>query len=763
MSRPTLISKALLSGALSASVVAPAFGMDDMADNDGQDRRTIIVTGERQGDANPNANPDAPYKVEKSANSKFTEPLRDTPKSVTVIPKEVIEDIGATSFREVVRSTPGVTLGTGEGGNAFGDRIFIRGFEARNDVYIDGLRDPGVSSREIFGVEQIEVVKGPSGNFGGRGTTGGLVSLQSKRPQIGNDFAVVEGSIGTENHYRGTIDANIMLTDSLAVRVNTMYHDADTPGRDFVETNKKGTAIALGWNPVNGLLVTADYYHFRLDGTPDWGHPFDATTSQPYKVDRDNFYGVIGRDFMYNGSDIGTFAVEYDPIDALSLRSITRYGETYNRYLAGPVGAVCRFTRTATGACPATGTLLTEDQFTVSPGAQRRYSDTNYLASLADATIRLGDEGFSHTIVFGAEYALEKVDAFRLITSAFLEDANGNVISVSPYIRNLLNPNPVLNGSQISYVDGITGPTKTRVESTGVYLIDTIKFGPKFSVTLGARYDSYDIELNNPDASNAAGLQPERLANNVSFLNWQASALYKPVEAVSLYASFSTSSNPSGEQLDGSGIAYDGLAAVTQNLEPERNESFEVGAKGELFDGKLLLTGALFQITKKNAREQVTPGVYDLVGKLRSRGAELAVTGNLGEKIQLFGGYTYTDAKLLDSVNAANEGKPFANIPKHSASLLATYALSDHVQVGGQVYYQSKIFGGSQVAGTAFVPSYTRFDAVARFKPLEWLEARLNVLNLTNETYYDAIYRSGAPFAYIAPGRSATLSLTASF
>lgn len=763
MSRPALISRTLMASALTVALGTPAFAMDDAAENENQDRRTIIVTGERQGDANPNANANAPYKVEKSADSKFTEPLRDTPKSVTVIPKEVIEDIGATSFREVVRSTPGVTLGTGEGGNAFGDRIFIRGFEARNDVYIDGLRDPGVSSREIFSVEQIEIIKGPSGSFGGRGTTGGLVSLQSKRPQIGNDFAVVEGTIGTENHYRGTIDANIALTDSLAVRVNTLYHDADTPGRDHVESEKKGTAIALGWNPVSGLLITADYYHFRLDGVPDWGHPFDSTTQQPYKVNRDNFYGVIGRDFMYNGSDIGTFAVEYDPIDALSLRSVTRYGQTYNRYLAGPVGAVCRFTRTGTGACPTTGTLLPEDQFTVSPGAQRRYSDTKYLASLADATIRLGDEGFSHTIVFGGEYALEKVDAFRLITSAFVEDANGNVISVSPYIRNLLNPNPVLNGTQPSYVDGITGPTKTRVESTGVYLIDTIKFGSKFSVTLGARYDSYDIELNNPDASNAAGLQPERLANNVSFLNWQASALFKPVEAVSIYGSFSTSSNPSGEQIDGNGIAYDGLAAVTQNLEPERNENMEVGVKGELFDGELLLTGALFQITKKNAREQVSPGVYDLVGKLRSRGAEIAVTGNIGEHLQIFGGYTYTDAKLVNSVNAANEGKPFANIPKHNASLLATYALTDHFQIGGQVYYQSKIYGGTQVAGTAHVPAYTRFDAVARFKPTEWLEARLNVLNLTDKLYYDAIYRSGSPFAYVAPGRSATLSLTASF
>ncbi len=761
--RPALIGRTLMAGALSAAFATPAMAYDDVGDQTGDDRRTIIVTGERNGDANPNANPNAPYKVEKSADGKFTESIRDTPKSVTAIPKEVIEDIGATSFREVVRSTPGVTLGTGEGGNAFGDRIFIRGFEARNDVYIDGLRDPGVSSREIFGVEQIEIIKGPSGSFGGRGTTGGLVSLQSKRPQIGNDFAVVEGSIGTENHYRGTIDANIMLTDSLAVRVNSLYHNADTPGRDYVESERKGTAIALGWNPVNGLLITADYYHFRLDAVPDWGHPFDATTQQPYKVNRDNFYGVIGRDFMYNGTDIGTFAIEYDPIDALSLRSITRYGETYNRYLAGPVGAVCRFARTGTGACPATGTLLPEDQFTVSPGAQRRYSDTSYLASLADATIRLGSDDFSHTIVFGTEYALEKVDAFRLITSAFVEDSNGNVISVSPFVRNLLNPKPVLNGTLTSFVDGVTGPTETRVESTGVYLIDTIKFGPKFSVTLGARYDSYDIALFNPDASNAAGLQPERLANNVSFLNWQASALYKPVEAISIYASFSTSSNPSGEQIDGNGIAYDGLAAVTQNLEPERNENFEVGVKGELFNGELFLTGALFQITKKNAREQTSPGVYDLVGKLRSRGAEVGVTGNLGDHVQLFGGYTYTDAKLVNSVVAANEGRPFANIPKHSASLLATYALTDHVQVGGQVYYQSKIFGGTTFALTANTPAYTRFDAVAKWQPLEWLEARLNVLNLTDKLYYDAIYRSGAPFAYVAPGRSATLSLTASF
>ena len=169
---------ALLGAILSLAVAPAAHAHDADAEAEGA-RNPIIVEGHRVGDANPNANPDAPYKVEKSQNDKFTEELRDTPKTVIAIPKEVIEDMGANSFREVVRSTPGVTLGTGEGGNAFGDRIFIRGFEARNDVYIDGLRDPGVTSREIFAVEQIEIIKGPSGNFGGRGTTGGLVSLES--------------------------------------------------------------------------------------------------------------------------------------------------------------------------------------------------------------------------------------------------------------------------------------------------------------------------------------------------------------------------------------------------------------------------------------------------------------------------------------------------------------------------------------------------------------------------------------------------------
>ena len=762
------VTGALLAGAMAAVVAPTAAAAEDAVDYADQDSNPIVVNGERLPDANPNADPNAPYRVLNSDNDRLTEEVRDTPRSITIIPKEVIEDIGATSFREVVRSTPGVTLGTGEGGNAFGDRIFIRGFEARNDVYIDGLRDPGAYSREIFAVEQIEIIKGPSGSFGGRGTTGGLVSLQSKRAVTGSDFATIDAAIGTENHYRGTIDANVALGERFAIRINGMVQNSDTPGRDFVESERYGVSAAATWRITDTLTLSGDYYRTRLDGIPDFGHPFDVVTQQPYAVDRDNFYGVIGRDFIDNRADIGTLRLDFAPIDGLSFRAMGRYGETVNRYIVGSPSAVCRVARTATGACPAggttappTGVALPEDQFTVTAGGQRRDSVTTSKSALLDATARFETGGIDHTLVIGGEVSNEQVDVYQLLTAAFVEDANGNQISVSPFIRNLLNPNPVLNGSNPVLRNTAIGPTVATVESLGAYIIDTIALTPQISATLAGRVDGYDISLFNPDSSNAAGLQPLTIRNSATFFNWQASLTYKPVEALTFYASYATSSNPSGEQIDGNGIAYDGLAPQTAALAPERNRSIELGTKWEL--GSLLLSAAAFEITKSNAREQVAPNVYDLVGELRSRGVELSLAGNITSRLQLFGGYTYTDAKIEESSVVANIGRRFANIPQHSGSLLLTYALSDRLQVGGQVHAQDEMFGGTLAAGTAMVPGYVRFDAVARWRPVDALELRLNVLNLTDKTYYDAIYRSGSPFAYVAPGRSATLTASYRF
>jgi catecholate siderophore receptor len=346
-----------------------------------------------------------------------------------------------------------------------------------------------------------------------------------------------------------------------------------------------------------------------------------------------------------------------------------------------------------------------------------------------------------------------------LLIAAFAEDANGNPLPVpSAFVRNLLNPDPVLGARIPVTLDSITGPSRVEVDSLAAYAIDTIKLTSQLWFTGGVRLDSYELDFRNNSLPTAT-----RLGNDATFANWQASVTYKPATPLTLYASYATSSNPTGEQFDGNSVDYGGITAATQSLEPERNEAWEAGVKWESADGKLLLTGAAFQITKDNAREAIGGGVFDLVGKLRSRGFELGVNGTLFDRLQLFGGYTYTDAEIVRSANAANVGRPFANIPKHSANLLATFLLASNLEVGGQVHYQSKFFGGQGAATLATVPGYTRLDAVVRWKPVYWLETRLNLNNLTDKVYYDAIYRSAAPFAYVAPGRSAVLTVVTRF
>lgn len=753
----------LLAGAFGAAFLPAAAAANELSED--QQSGEIVVSGDRP-DINVNAANEAPFKIDQSTDGKFTAPVRDTPKTQTIIPKEVIEDIGATSFREIVRSTPGVTLGTGEGGNAFGDRIFIRGFEARGDVYIDGLRDPGVTSREIFAVEQIEVVKGPSAVFGGRGTTGGLVSLQSKRAQFGNDFAVLEAGVGTENYYRGTVDANLQVNDRVALRFNGLYHDADTPGRDFVESERYGGSIAGTLRVTDNLEIMADYYYYRLDGVPEFGHPFNSATQQPYLVDRDNFYGVVGRDFIDNGADIGTVQIEWQPHEDLRFHSITRYGETFNRYAVSEP-SICVFERDDNGSCPRGGGVsVPESEFTVSPALKSSWRNNSYWANSTYAVADIKTGSIDHTLVLGGDFADETIDAFPLDIPTTVEDENGNSVEIpGGFVYDLFDPQPVLGVDIPIGPDTSNGPTVTNAQNFAGYLIDTIKFSDAFQIVLGGRVDTFDLEYYSPASVGRFGPQPEtRLKYTDTFVNGQASVVYKPSEPFTLYASWSTSTNPSGEQLDGNGASYDGISTDNIDLSPEQNTSFEVGAKGEFFDGDLLLTAAGFHIEKDNARESAGRGQpYTNVGALRSQGIELSANGTIADSINIFAGYTYTDAEITASADPANVGRRFANIPQHTAQLLTTISVTSRFEIGGQVYAQDEMFGGTQLAGTAKVPGYVRVDAVARYALSDNVQMRVNVLNVTDKRYYDAIYRSGSPFAYIAPGRSAFFTLTGTF
>ena len=318
-------------------------------------------------------------------------------------------------------------------------------------------------------------------------------------------------------------------------------------------------------------------------------------------------------------------------------------------------------------------------------------------------------------------------------------------------LQNLYHPSPFVPYTQVATLSGTRADT--RIITKGVYALDTVDLTPTITASAGIRYDDYTVTSDTTAPAKADVF----LRNHSAFVNWNAGLTWKPAPKATLYLAASTSSNPSGEQSDASSVSYGGLGSTTANLDAERNRSYEIGAKyaaGE--GGHVLLTLAVFRTDKLNGRV-VDPlsGVSQvLAGRQRVDGVEVGATGNITPRWAVFGGYTYLDARVLPTTNPPVAGGRFPNIPDNSFSLLSTYRVFGGVTVGGQATYNSARFGGTTVADTATLPGYWRFDATLKASVSSRVELQLNALNLTDRVYYDAIYRSAAPFAYEAPGRT---------
>ncbi|MGH9852397.1 MAG: TonB-dependent receptor plug domain-containing protein, partial [Blastocatellia bacterium] len=264
---------------------------------------------------------------------KYTEPLRDTPQTITVIPKAVIEEQGATTLRDVLRNVPGLTMTAGEGGVPAGDNLTLRGFSARNDIFIDGARDLGPQSRDPFNLEQVEVVKGPGSAFTGRGSAGGSINLVSKAPTVNRFFAGTV-SFGSDATKRFTGDINLPIKDRIAFRLNLLAHDSGVAGRDVIENQRWGVAPSVLFGLGTRTRLTLSYFYLGQDNIPDYGIPWVTATQnvlanlrdQPAPVPRETFYGLKSRDFEKMRSDLATVKIERDFNDAVTVRNQLRFG-----------------------------------------------------------------------------------------------------------------------------------------------------------------------------------------------------------------------------------------------------------------------------------------------------------------------------------------------------------------------------------------------------------------------------------------------------
>ena len=490
---------------------------------------------------------DTAYKAEESASKKYTAPLRDTPKSVTVIPQQVIRDTAATSLADALRTTPGITFGAGEGGNPNADRPIIRGFNAESDVFIDGMRDVAAQSREIFNVESVEISKGPGSAFTGAGSTGGSLNLITKGAHLGDAY---NGgyTFGSDQTQRYTLDVNQQMTDTSAVRLNLMKHDANIAGRNDVDVSRWGFAPSFAFGLGTDTRVKLDYYHLSTDDMPDYGIPLTSTpgrskyiVDKPAHVNENNFYGLTGRDYRKSVNDSGTFRVEHDLNDNLTLSNSLRMSRSTLDYIV-------------TNPDDSRGNVANG---LVSRSAKSRNSTSSGFVNQTDLQAKFNTGWVEHSLVTGVEFSYQDTHnrAYNVLsaTGGTIGSTCNAALLRSADCTSLYDPSPKdpWNGR----ITDSQAFTDTDTKTSAAYVFDTLKFNDQWSLNLGLRYDDYEVKSSGYSTGGRGSVAgPFKRENTSQLWNYQVGLTYKPLPNGSVYAAWSTSSNPSGETSGNGGL-----------------------------------------------------------------------------------------------------------------------------------------------------------------------------------------------------------------
>ena len=696
------------------------------------------------------------FKVEKSANSKFVAPLLDTPKSVSVISKQLLEDTQVTTLSDALRTVPGITLGAGEGGNPNGDRPFIRGYNSESSMYVDGVRNATSQNREMFAIEQVEVTKGSASALGGAGTSVGSINMISKVAKKGDSL---EGSVGsgTDNYQRITLDGNKDFGNGIAARVAVMGHHNEKAGQsDGAEYKRAGIAPSITFGLDTPTRATLAYYYLKSDDTPDSGVPYwDASaktaTGKPLDAKQGIYYGWLDRDFQKQENQSGTIKLEHDITDSLTITNTAVYNNSKNDYVW-------------TQPDDSKKNIVTDQ---VWRRVNSRISDTDTFTDQLALTGKFNTGAFKHSFNTGAEYSKTDSDKGSYNVTNSKGQTGGGVgasggckgqtaISSEYWCTSAFNPNS--KDPWLGSISALKATTTTTSENTSVYILDNIEITPKWLLDLGVRWDKFETEME----TNATGV---KVSNDQDFFNYQAGITFKPVENGSIYASYATSANPVGVDL---GDGSEAISATLNNLDPEEVKTYEIGTKWDLLEKKLNLTAAIFRTEKENTRATDSSGNTQNIGETKVDGFELGINGNITEKWAVSAGYTYLDSEIVDAgfVNTGsatapnyqpspNNGNQVQNVAKNSATLWTTYQVLPQLTVGAGVLGMDKVYGDA--ANTKYAPGYARYDAMARYNVNKNVDLQLNVNNLSDKRYFTKAYASH--YATEAEGRSAVLSV----
>jgi catecholate siderophore receptor len=683
----------------------------------------IVVLSLRTSKTTVDVKDQAP--VLSSSMPKYQQRLLDTPQTISVVQQQTMQQQATTTLRDALRNVAGISLAAGEGG-AQGDNLTVRGFTARNDLFIDGMRDFGSYYRDPFNTQEVEVLQGPSSVTFGRGSTGGAVNQASKTPGL-TEF--IDGGLlfGSDASRRGTLDIDIPLPklgEGAAFRLNAMGNIGDIAGRDVAENRRLGIAPSLAFGLGTATRVTVSYFHQNADDVPDYGLPWLYNQAAP--VNRTNYYGLADGNFLRTYDDIGTAKVEHDVNSHVTIRDQARYANYVRDVL---------ITEPQTNGF-ALGTPL--DSIQVTRHEIGVNSTETFLDDQLDLIANFKTGFLKHTLVTGVEGGREMSDPRRPTYTA--------------PTTSLVDPNPL---QSLNPGATIASKVTDSALSASVYALDTVRLGEQWSFTGGVRFDRFDDTYTQtiPTAAHF-----ERVDQKPT---WRAAVVYKPVEAGSLYFDAGMSFNPSAETLS--------LSAGTANLPPETNMSYEFGTKWAFAKGRLTTDTSWFRTTKENAREADPTNslLYVLAGTQRVSGMQATVRGRITSRWDMIASYAFLDSKVVSSKYYPGAiGYPLANVPRNTFSSWETYRLPKHFDLGGGANYVSSRTASSTAPldpTTGLikqVPGYWVFDAMISHPLGEHASVQINGFNLANRYYYDELHPA---HIVLGAGRSATIGFNFHF
>jgi catecholate siderophore receptor len=705
--------------------------------------------------------PTGDYKADQPSLPKLTEPLLNTPQSIDVVTRQVMDDQGVTTFRDALRNVPGISLAAGENSSQ-GDNLTIRGFTARNDIYLDGMRDFGSYYRDPFYLEDIQVLKGPSGILFGKGSTGGVVEQDSKLPSL-TPFNHETVTLGTDLTRRLTADVNQPLSDTAALRLNVMGTDSDVADRDVAQNRRFGLAPSLELGIGLPTRVTFTYLHQSEYDNPDYGVPwlYEGTPGTvtalarpaPLSLTQSNYYGFENGNYLRTNVDVPTVKIEHDFDKDWTVSDQIRYAHYVRQWdITEP-----QLYTTASAATPGgTGSslLITPgtplSSLSVSRNQLEGHSLETYLVNDLDTTGRFTTGFLDHTLRAGIELGRETSDPVRYST-------------IGPYSQTpLLDPNSSNIDNANTY---LSSRTNTTARTEAVYALDTIKLDEQWQLMGGLRYDRFAAafdQTTNANPVTGAGAATLAFSPVNYMLSWRGAIVYKPLPNGSVYFDAGTSFDPSAEALS--------LSTATGALPPVENKSYEVGSKWEFLDSRMSVNGALFRTDQINVSEPDpnNPNFNILAGDALAEGGELQASGHITDPWEIIAGYAYTYSVIDKSPRVgptSDLGQRLGNVPEHTANLWTTYDLPWWgLQVGGGLNVVSSRFAATTPTTAGEVnffkeaPGYYTLNAMIKYPINEKVSLQCNVYNLTDNKYYDQLHPS-----HVVPGAGTTALFTLAF